>query len=88
MKDYTEVGRSTRWVDWLHMAESDRMKSEPHTGIQRTKCFLEYKSGLEAEDSFQTELATNEITGLEVELLDNRTSGELEEKWGRQTSAP
>ncbi|XP_043410452.1 uncharacterized protein LOC122468027 [Prionailurus bengalensis] len=52
------------------------MKSDAHTGVQRTKCFIEYKSGLEAEDSFQTEVATNERTGLDVELLDNRTSGE------------
>jgi len=38
---------------------------------------------LEAEDSFQIGLATNELTGLDVELLNNRTSGELEKKWGQ-----
>lgn len=65
-----------------------RLKSDVHTRVQRTKCFIEYKSGVEAEDSFQIGLATNKLTGLDVELLNNRTSGELEAKWGRQTSEP
>lgn len=88
VKDYMEVGRRTRQVDWLHMAESDsRMKSDAHTGVQRTKCFIEYKSGLEAEDSFQTEVATNEITGLDVELQITEHQGSRGEV-GQQTSAP
>ena len=70
------------------MAESDsRMKSDAHTGVQRTKCFIEYKSGMEAKDSFQTEVATNEITGLDVELLDNRTSGEQRRSGAADISA-
>lgn len=71
------AGRSTGLTWW---SQAGRLKSDALAGVQRTKCFIEHQPGLEVKDSFQTGLALNEPTGLDLEPLDNR---EHQESWGR-----
>lgn len=57
-----------------------RMKSDAHAGLQKMKCFFECHLGLEAKSSFQTGLAPNEPTDLNLEALHTR---EHEGSWDR-----